>query len=566
MTRRANCATSGRRPPFPFLRPAPAMSETSSAASRSVFRRRAFNAALGTGLIASVLAFGFFLPYWRHADQDVNLIYEALLALNGLPQEYFDHPGHAYFLALGEWFGLLDRAGLLPVHGFADMPSPADAAAFDAVWTGLAYAGRAFSVLVAVLLVFIFGALIRRIFNDARTAGVAAVAFAAGMGIMTQARQLRTEMISGGLTMAALLLALLAARRSGGRALVPLAAAAACAAVAATAKVQAVFAVAALPVVLWAFADKPADKRPAGAGAETAPGWGVAALWAVLFAAAAVPAWWLFSDGLAHWGDALRPYKPLAAGLSAVGVYQGAFIGWLALGALVFARLRGAPPVAAVQALLALGFGGAAGFCILYVRYNPQNVVAVVNFIEQMFVFSSWRHGAALGGEGQIASTSLLKLIVEGLGRTLAIRTVVLHPDNVPQTLLIEWFVLFAAFKTLRAGRRRETARILVPLLVAWGLEALFSLRGFQRAYAIYTDPFVVLSGVAALQAFPAYLEKPALRRRVYAGLALLVALAHVWPAVAERRRVDPSQHCDWLPQYMPRVEGFPFCPTPPGR
>jgi hypothetical protein len=545
-----------------FLKTGLAFMSDVVAASRFTFRWWAFNKALGTALVLSVLAFGFFLPYWRHADQDLALIYEGLLALNGLPQEYFDHPGYAYFLVIGGWFRLLDWVGLLPVHAFADFPPLSDPAALDAAWTQLVYAGRALSVLLAALLVFVFAELTRRIFNDARLAGVAAVAFASGMGIMTQARQLRTEMVSGGLTMAALLLALLAARtKPGGKALAYLILAGACAALAVTAKVQAVFLIAAIPVVLIAFGEKPAAVDPEGMAGEQA--WLWAALAFCLSELSSLPAGSLFYYGLTHWGEALHPFKPLGGGLSATGIYQGVFIGWLALAMLLYARIWRLPAAYALQGVCALSFGAAMGMSVLFVRYHPQNVIAVTNFIEQMFVFSSWRHGAELGGEGPVATTSLIKLVGEGLWRTFAIRTIVLHPDNIPQTLLVEWFVIFAAAKAWRGGRRGDALRMLTPLAVAWGLEAVFSLRGFQRAYAIYTDPLTVLAGVAALRAFPHWLEVATLRRRVYAGLALLVVLAHVWPAVSERRKVDPAQHCDWLPIYLPRVEGFPFCVNP---
>jgi hypothetical protein len=55
---------------------------------------------LAGGLAASCLALGFRLPYWRNADQDLVLAYHGLLLNDGLPQEYFDHPGYLYFLVI----------------------------------------------------------------------------------------------------------------------------------------------------------------------------------------------------------------------------------------------------------------------------------------------------------------------------------------------------------------------------------------------------------------------------------------------------------------------------------
>jgi hypothetical protein len=64
-------------------------------------------AALVAGLVLSFLLFGYFVIYWRNADMDFMVIYNAFLLNDGKPQHYFDHPAYITILALSSWFRLL---------------------------------------------------------------------------------------------------------------------------------------------------------------------------------------------------------------------------------------------------------------------------------------------------------------------------------------------------------------------------------------------------------------------------------------------------------------------------
>src|SRR5262249_35682034 len=46
------------------------------------------------GMLASVMVAGMWWPYWRIADMDFWVVYNAFLLNDRLPQEYFDHPGY----------------------------------------------------------------------------------------------------------------------------------------------------------------------------------------------------------------------------------------------------------------------------------------------------------------------------------------------------------------------------------------------------------------------------------------------------------------------------------------
>lgn len=513
-------------------------------------------AGLAAAMALSVLLVGFRLPYWVHSDQDLVLAYHGLLFGDGLPQEYFDHPGYGYFLVIDLWYRLLHAAGLLPVASLSALPPGSDVAATEAVWQSLVQAGRALSILLTAAFAVSYATLLRGLVEDRRVALLAGILLAFGVGLTAQGRQMRTDLLSAGFVVLGLLLVLRAVRPAegkpcGGASLLQLALGGLLVGLAMVTKVQAVFLAMGLPVAAVLF----------GRRAEAVPekGWGVAALAVLLAAAAAVPAFGLIQAGLAGWGRAVYPYTPVGGGLSGGG-YQSIVAGWVLVGILVHAAVHRVPAARTVAGAAAVLLGLAVGLLALDIRWNEQNAIAVANFVEHMFVFSSWRHGAELQGQGNVVGQGTLGLLLAGIGRTLAIRTIVLHPDNIPQTIVVEWFALAGAVVLWRRGERLEAVQALFLLLVAWGLESLFSLRGFQRAYAAYTDPLAILSAAWVLTRMPGLLDRARPRRWILAGVALVVVAAHAWPVIETRKLPNPATHCEWIPIYMPKVAQFPFC------
>lgn len=515
-------------------------------------------AGLAAAMALSVLLVGFRLPYWVHSDQDLVLAYHGLLFGDGLPQEYFDHPGYGYFLVIDVWYRLLHAVGLLPVAGLSALPPGGDLAATEAVWQSLVQAGRALSILLTAAFAVSYATLLRGLVEDRRVALLAGILLAFGVGLTAQGRQMRTDLLSAGFVVLGLLLVLRAVRPAdgrgcGGASLLLLALSGLLVGLAMVTKVQAVFLAMGLPVAAILF-----GRRAEAASDEKGKGWGVAVIVGLLAAAAAVPAFGLIQAGLAGWGRAVYPYTPVG-GLSGGG-YQSIVAGWVLVGILVHAAVHRVPAARAVAGAAAVLLGLAVGLLALDIRWNEQNAIAVANFVEHMFVFSSWRHGAELQGQGNVVGQGTLGLLLAGIGRTLAIRTIVLHPDNIPQTIVVEWFALTGAVVLWRRGERLAAAQALFLLLVAWGLESLFSLRGFQRAYAAYTDPLAILSAAWVLARMPGLLDRTKPRRWILGGVALVVVAAHAWPVIETRKLPNPATHCEWIPIYMPKVAPFPFC------
>src|ERR1700694_5968562 len=106
-------------------------------------------AAITAGLAASFFLFGYALIYWRNADMDFMVIYNALVLNDGKPQLFFDHTAYLTILSVKFWFQLLHGLGLLDAWSLSSIPPASDAAAFDAAMTSAVRAGRLLALLTA---------------------------------------------------------------------------------------------------------------------------------------------------------------------------------------------------------------------------------------------------------------------------------------------------------------------------------------------------------------------------------------------------------------------------------
>ncbi len=113
------------------------------------------------GLAASFFLFGYALIYWRNADMDFMVIYNALVLNDGKPQLFFDHTAYLTILSTKFWFQLLHALGLLDAWSLSSIPSASNAPAFDAAMTSAVRAGRVLALLIATGCVLIFAALVR---------------------------------------------------------------------------------------------------------------------------------------------------------------------------------------------------------------------------------------------------------------------------------------------------------------------------------------------------------------------------------------------------------------------
>src|SRR5215813_5825643 len=82
--------------------------------------------AIIAGLAASFFLFGYASVYWRNADMDFMVIYNAFVMNDGKPQQFFDHTGYLTIVTVKVWFQMLHGLGLLNSYSLSTMPPPSD--------------------------------------------------------------------------------------------------------------------------------------------------------------------------------------------------------------------------------------------------------------------------------------------------------------------------------------------------------------------------------------------------------------------------------------------------------
>ena len=163
-------------------------------------------------LVVSFVLAGYFVIYWRNADMDLIVVYDAL-ALNDGRYIFFPHPAYLTIISLSRWFQFLHQIGLLDASSLSAIPSAANVPAFDAAMTAAVRAGRVYALLTALVFVLAFAGLARRLVRDWRVALLATFAFAFSGGVAVHLRILRSEMVAGCFFAFALMILIIVARR-----------------------------------------------------------------------------------------------------------------------------------------------------------------------------------------------------------------------------------------------------------------------------------------------------------------------------------------------------------------
>ena len=505
------------------------------------------------GMLASFLVAGFWYPYWRIADMDFWIVYNGFLLNAGLPQEYFDHPGYLSILLLADWLRALHAVGLLRVDALTQLPPVADAAAFNAAWTAATRAARVLSLVIAMGFVVSFGTLLRMWLRHRRIAslGLFFIAFSGGMAM--QMRIIRTELIASGLFFCALLMLLIAAER-GSRALRPIVVgcAALMIALALENKIQIVFLIAALPVILLPFGSAQAQSRFWAGGPARLAMLAASALIAAL-------ATYLVRDILAFGlSNASTPTWPLPQLAVSAPAYWSLIALWLGLGIAAYTVVWRVPIIEALSTVCAIVAGVALALMALKLRYHPNDVLVVFHPLEEMYAF-----GASTAPElatGSLAAKA--HYLFEAIGGLIARRTFVLESSPRP-TIFLEWFVIAA---TIYAIRRREWAtvlRVAVLMATVYGVDLLGMARGLKQEYFLITDPLVIIAGAILLARLPA-LQVHRFAWPIGAALIVVhIAISQAEP-VKHVFRHDSEEVLCGMYHNAKRVERLTVCATLP--
>ena len=502
------------------------------------------------GMLLSFLVAGFWYPYWRIADMDFWVVYNAFLLNVPLPQEYFDHPGYLSILFLSYWLRALNALGIVHVVSLSALPPVADAAAFTQAWTAATRAGRVLSLAYAMGFVLAFAYLLRALVRDWRIAAFGAFLLAFSGGMAMEMRIMRTELLAAAFFFSALLMLLIAAQR-GGRWWRPIVIG--CAGLLITLamlnKIQILFLIGVLPILPLPFGVR-----------ESAPGFWhePRRAWPALAGILAVTALalWLAKNillaGFFGHGETTAAMAALRFGAA---YYWPALALWIALGMIAFAtlwRVTAAETVAAMSAAVA---GCMIGLLALDLRYHPNDVMVVFHPLEYML---AW----ATGSEPQLAGgfAARAKFLVEAVAGVIARRTFVLASSPRP-AIFLEWFVIAATVIAVRRREWRLVLQVAVLMLADWGIDTLNMARGLKQEYFLLTDPLAIIAA-ALLVAKLTDLQR---HRWTYpVGAALIVAHIIVSQAEPVKHifRTDGPEVLCGLYGSAKRVEHLPVCKT----
>ncbi len=509
--------------------------------------------AVVAGLASSFFLFGYALVYWRNADMDFMVIYNALALNDGKPQQFFDHTAYITIVSVKYWFGLLHALGLLDAWSLSTIPPASDVAGFDAAMTRAVRAGRLLALLTATGCVLMFAVLIRRVVHDWRIAMMAIFAFAFSGGVAVHSRILRSELVAACPVIFALLILIAAGRRGTIARPLALAVAAALCVLGLENKVQAILLIGALPILTLPFGG--AASSSVGFWRHSQLRWLATFIAAMAAMAAATAAWPIITIGFDPALLEAAQFRPLLLGR--FGIYQAALlilIGGCMAGYAAIWRISRAETLASMFAVAA---GALIMLLALDLAYNTGNVIAVINPLEKMLTFADAGTADTISGAGL---PGMLLLLLNGIASVLARYSFVLYSSPRPTVFLV-WLVVPGIVYAWRRGKRQAAIQALVLLLAAICIDALGVRRGLKSEYFIFTDPLIILAGAVLLDSLPDL----GLHKWTYPVAAVLsvlhMTIGQADPVKYAFMRRGPESICEWNRYYLPLLP-LPWCPV----
>ena len=510
-------------------------------------------AAVVAGLAASFFLFGYALIYWRNADMDFMVVYNALVLNEGKPQWFFDHTAYISILSLKYWFRLLHGIGLLDAWTLSAIPPASDIAGFDAAMTSAVRAGRLLALLTATGCVLIFAGLIRRVVRDWRVAMFATFAFAFSGGIVVHSRILRSELLAACPAIFALLILIMAGRNASPARPLAMAVAAALCVLGLENKVQAILLIGALPIMIMPFGS--ATSASVAFWRQSPLRWLATLVAAGVAIAALAAAWPIIATGLDRTLLEAARFRPLLFGR--FGIYQAALLILIGGCMIAYAVIWRVSVAETLASMFALAAGASIALLALHFEYNTSNVIAVINPLEKMLAFADTSTTDAAITSGPWGVLSLLN----GIGSVLARYTFVLHPSPRPTTFL-PWLIVPCIAYAWSRGERLAALQALMLLLAAIGIDTLTVRRGLKTEYFVFTDPLIILACAVLLDTL-SDLRFHKWAYPIATALAVLhIAIGHADPVKYTTKQSGPESICEWSRDYLPLLP-LPWCPVP---
>jgi hypothetical protein len=507
--------------------------------------------AIVAGMAASFLLYGYALIYWRNADMDFMVIYNALALNDGKPQRFFDHTAYITILSVKAWFELMHGLGQLDGYSLSTIPPASDLKAFDSAMTAAVRAGRVLALLIATGCVLAFAALIRVIVRDWRVALIATFAFAFSGGIAVHSRILRSELVAACPVIFALMILIAIGRRASvGRPLWMALAAALCV-LGLENKVQVILLIGALPVLVLPFGCAQGASVPFWRHARS--GWPVAVIAAVSAMVAAWAAWALIATGFDRTLLDAAQFHPLLLGR--FGIYQVALLvltGGCMIAYAVIWRVSAAETLASMSAIVT---GASVALLALNLEYDTSNVIAVFNPLEKMLTFADGSTAAATNGS---SPSGILWLLLDGIASVFARYTFVLHTSPRPTVFLI-WLIVPGIIYAWRRGERKIAIQALVLLLTAAVVDAVGVRSGLKSEYFVFTDPLIIIAGAILLDSLTDLRFHKWAYPVAMVLFGLQIAVGQAEPIKYAFLRRGPESICEWNQHYLPLLP-LPWC------
>jgi hypothetical protein len=228
---------------------------------------------------------------------------------------------------------------------------------------------------------------------------------------------------------------------------------------------------------------------------------------------------------------------------------------------MIASRCCGVSATETLTSIFAVAAGASLGLLALYIAFDPQNVVAVINPIEKMLVFADAPATSATEG-GKIWAA--IALLFEGIKSVLQRYTFVLFTSPRP-TVFLTWLIFPGIVYAWLKGERQTAIQAVILMLSAIGIDALGVRRNLKAEYFILTDPLIILAGALLLEK----LNDLRFSRWAYpVGAALIVAhvaISQAEPIKHVMKRSGPEYICEWNEYYEPLLP-MPWCDKPPKR
>src|SRR6202171_4488435 len=514
-------------------------------------------AAIVGGLAASFFLFGYALIYWRNADMDFMVIYNALVLNDGKPQLFFDHTAYLTILSVKLWYQLLHALGLLDAWSLPAITSASNPAAFDAAMTSAVRAGRLLAFLIATGCVLIFAGLVRLMVRDWRVAMLATLAFAFSGGIAVHSRILRSELVAACPVIFALMILIVVGRRSSIARPLARAVAAGLCVLGLENKVQAILLIGALPLLAIPFGG--AASASIAFWSNTRSAWLAVGVAAATATAAVWGAWPLIAIGFDRALLDAAHFHPLL--LRRFGIYQAALLVLIGGCMIAYAAIWRVSAAETLASMFAVAAGASIALLALDLEYNTGNVIAVFNPLEKMLTFADANTTDVANGSNLLG---VVLLLLDGVASVVARYTFVLHSSPRPAVFLT-WLIVPGIVYAWRRGEKLAAIQALTLLLAAIGIDALGVRRGLKSEYFIFTDPLIILAGAILLDA----LSDLRFHKWAYPVAAVLfglhIAVGQAEPIKYTLKRGGPESICEWNRYHLPLLP-LPWCAFPPVR